>query len=228
MLGHRFIYFFSDLNDSVIRHCMRNKTLYLIGDSTTRQWYSVFIDKFGCKQFTKEWTTKKWKSVAGCTITNKRFTVIQAPHCQPLQVGPWANKSMSLNCISARLDKLSSSNEIMVVIHLFAHMRSIHINNFKIKMLSVRASIQRLLARNRNVKIFIKMPHTFTSYSKAINDFFGYVYSKIIFEIFEGIYDKVIPLNQRDATNAIMSENLHPDAVVVEAMLQQLFLYACQ
>ena len=227
MLKHIFTYV-SGFNDSVIQHCMTNKTLYLMGDSTTRQWYNIFIDQFGCKQFTREWTTKKWKSAAGCTITNTRFTVIQAPHCQPLQVGQWKNKSISLKCISKRLDKIPSSKESIVVVHLFAHMRSVHFNNYKIKMLSIRARIQRLLAGNRNVKIFIKMPHTFTFYNNALNDFFGYVYSKIIFEIFEGLYDKVIPLNQRDATNAIRSVNLHPEEFVVKNMVLQLFNYACK
>ena len=88
----------------------------------------------------------------------------------------------------------------IVVIHLFAHMRKIHVSNYKIKMQFIRASVERLLGRHSNVKVFIKMPHTFTETYNALNDFFECIYNKIIFEVFKCLYEKFIALNQRDAT----------------------------
>ena len=193
-----------------------------------RQWYIELKDQYKCKQFSEKWTTSKWKSFAGCTVLSNNFTIVLAPHCQPAYVGGWTNRSLSLTCISKVLDKISNDVKAIVVIHLFAHMRTIHVNNYKMKMRFIRASVEKLLERHRDVKVLIKMPHTFTNTYNALNDFFGYVFNKVIFEVFRGLYDKVIPLNQKDATNAIMSESLHPDTSVVKCMLHQLFSYICE
>ena len=194
-----------------------------------RQWYTELSDQFDCKQFSEKWTTKKWKSFAGCTVLSNNFTVLLHPHCQPFYVGGgWRNRSLSLNCIPKRIDDISNDVKAIIVIHLFVHMRTMHANNYKIKMQIIRASVERLLGRHRNVKVLIKMPHTFRNTHYALNDFFGYIYSKIIVEVFRGLYDKVIVLNQRDATNAILSNGLHPDSRIVKSMIYQLFSYLCE
>ncbi|XP_045194222.2 NXPE family member 1-like [Mercenaria mercenaria] len=217
------------LNNANIQECMRNKILYLIGDSTTRQWYTYIREQYACIQFTEKWTDKKWKRPAGCRIESNNFTVKIGLHCQPFHVGlNWMDPKYTLISISKQLDLISSNEEAIFVFHIFAHIRSIHFEHFRNKMRIIRASIEKLLQRNNKVKIFIKMPHTFTLQSPGLYDFLGYVFTQILFVTFNGLYDKVIVLDNKDATNSVASATMHPDRFIVSAMVDQLFSYLCK
>ncbi|XP_060573659.1 NXPE family member 4-like [Ruditapes philippinarum] len=211
--------------------CIRNKTLYLFGDSTVRQWYSAIKRRINCKQFTKKMTYPISKlTKAGCTATNNNFTMFLAPHSYPFYISKnhWKYALDYLTSISRRIDQISPFEDAVVLIHVFAHMKTFHYKNFRKTISHIRHAIERLLERNKHVKIFIKMPHTFTENIAGLNDFFGWQFSKIIFETFDGLFDEVIPLDQKDATIAAMSKFLHPPNFIVEAMVNQMFSYVCE
>jgi hypothetical protein len=209
--------------------CLKNKTLYLFGDSTVRQWYLVIKDLTDCAQFTAKHKEEKWKGAAGCAKKSNNFTMHKLPHAYPLYSSmKWKYLPKNVTSISKRLEKISSSENSIILIHVFAHMKTMHPKNFRHRMNSIRSAVSKLLKRNNNLKIFIKMPHTFTHSHGAINDFFGSTFKKIIVETFHGLYDKIIPLDQKDATIAVSSENLHPDVFIVKAMVKQMFSYLCK
>jgi hypothetical protein len=140
----------------------------------------------------------------------------------------WKYPLQNLTSISKRLEKISSSENAIILIHVFAHIKTIHPKNFRHRMNSIRSAVSKLLRRNNNLKVFIKMPHTFTHIHGAVNDLFGSTFIRILVETFHGLYDKIIPLDQKDATIAISSENLHPDVFIVKAMVKQMFSYLCE
>ncbi|XP_045159620.2 NXPE family member 3-like [Mercenaria mercenaria] len=217
------------LQSANFQECLRNKILYLIGDSTVRQWYSDIRGRFHCNQFTENWTNEKWKRASSCKVEGYNLTVHLAQHSQPFYVGTqWTDPKHTLISISKRLDLISSKEDAIVLFHMFLHMRLFHHDQFRNKMQRIRKSVEKLLQRNSRVKIFIKMPHTYTHYKTLLNDFFGYVYTRIIFVTFKGLYDKMIVLNNRDITNSVASEHMHPDDFIVRSMVDQMFSYICE
>ncbi|XP_045192086.2 NXPE family member 1-like [Mercenaria mercenaria] len=212
--------------------CLRNKRLYLIGDSTTRQWYEDMLKRYNCTQYTEQWRYAKWKKPSGCKVASNNFTVILTTHCQPFYVGTfWIDPKYTLISIPKRLELIETNEEAIVLIHIFAHMVPFHQKYYRDKMKRIRAGVEKLLKRNSNVKIFIKMPHTYTSVhvdNGAINDFPGYIFSRIIVETFNGLYDKVVVLDNKDATISVASQSLHPHTFVVASMVDQMFSYICE
>jgi hypothetical protein len=215
-------FFQEDLGD-----CMRNKTLYLFGDSTVRQWYSAIKSRINCKHLTK---TNPKLTAAECIVKNKNFTMFLAPHCYPFYISKdqWKYALDYLTSIARRINQIPPFEDAIVLVHIFAHMKTFHYKNFKEKISNIRHAIETLLERNKQVKVFIKMPHTFTNNIAGINDFFESKFSEIIFEVFEGLFNKVIPLDQKDATNAAMSKFLHPPNFIADAMVNQMFSYICE
>ncbi|XP_045159628.2 NXPE family member 3-like [Mercenaria mercenaria] len=213
---------------TTFQECVRNKRLYLVGDSTTRQWYSNICERYNCTYSAERTKFEGSEMLSIRKVESHNITVINALHCQPVHIGNYfRNPKHSLISIPKRLESISSNEDAIFLFHIFAHMSTLHHENFRNKMRLIRVSIEKLLERNNKVKIFIKMPHTYTEDKGGINDFFGYVFSRIIFETFNGLYKKVIILNNRDATNSVASVPLHPDNFIVSAMVDQMLSFVC-
>jgi hypothetical protein len=212
--------------------CLQNRTLYLLGDSTIRQWYSRVIDRFGCTPTTERWTKERWHKLAECKNQNLSFVAGWYPHSQPFYVslGDWDFVRYTLYSIARRIDNIHRNENSVVVIHLYMHVVAYHFSVFRERMVIIRRSVERLLKETTTSKVLIKAPHTFRNTSAGpsiLSDYFGFVYSHILYEVFDGLHDKVVLLNQRDATTALNVEDKHPPGNVVDAMIDQMLSYAC-
>ena len=189
------------------------------------------MKRYKCIQFTEQWRYAKWKKPSGCTVANNNFTVALSTHCQPFYVGTsWIDPKFTFISIAKQIDSISNNENAIVLIHMFSHMVPFHHKHFRNKMKIIRTSVAKLIERNKKARVFIKMPHTYTSVHKdngAINDFPGFIYSRIIVEEFRGLYDKVIPLDNKDATISVTSGGLHPLPYIVSAMVDQMYSYVC-
>jgi len=208
---------------------LRNKTVYILGDSTTRQWYVYIMKKYSCASVTEQWTAHKWRRPSICRIEKYNVTVGWYPHCMPFSVGyGQEDNSYTLHSIARRISDIGNQEHAIVVINLFMHVLPYHVNVFRIKMLKIRESVEDLLSRNDKVQIYIKGPHSFERSPNGpflLNDFFGYAYINIIFDTFKNLRDKVIYLNNVDATDALRIKACHPPEHVVAAMVEQMFSF---
>lgn len=210
--------------------CMRNKTIYLLGDSTLRNWYKFYImPTFQCSSQTEAWTEDKWHKPAICDNRKLDLTVGWFPHSMPFSTANNDENRYVLHSIARRVDEIPASKDAFVVINLYAHILPFHHGEFQTRMRKIRDSVARLLERNHKVTVFIKAPHTFVeafASNAILSDFYGYVYMNIMYKLFNGLHDKVILLNQMDATDALQT-GLHPREPVDSAMVLQMLSFAC-
>lgn len=214
------------------RKCLQNKRVYLLGDSTTRQWFEkgILTRLFNCSYVTENWTTDKWHKPSECFSKEINLTVGWYPHSQPFSVGQIDENSYTLYSIARRIDDIDAHEDAVVVIGLFLHVVPYHHNVFKTKMVKIRSSVEKVLERNSNVKIFIKAPHTYTETpagSFRLNDYFAYVYTNIMYDVFLGLHDRVIFLNNMDTADALRLKWNHPPPEVVKVMVDQMLSYVC-
>ncbi|XP_052765648.1 NXPE family member 4-like [Mya arenaria] len=209
-----------------IPECIRHKSMYLLGDSTLRHWYEHYVLKIlECKPTSEDWTKEKWHKPATCRNDKLNFSA----GWFPFSAGNDEN-SYTLYSIARHIDDIPDNEEPLVVVHLFLHMVPYHHSVFQTKMELIRNSVVRLLRRNPNAKVFIKAPHTYLNSPAGrvrLNDFFGYLYTNILYKIFRGFHDKIVFLNNRDSSDSLRLEWNHPPPYVVQAMVEQLFSYAC-
>ena len=185
----------------------------------------------GCKPSTEAWTKEKWHKPAECTDVQLNFRAGWYPHAQPFSVGFGGDENKyTLYPMSRRINEIPDNETAFVVIHLFLHILPYHYSAFKNKMTIIRDSVKKLLTRNTKAKVFIKAPHTYVdspSGKARMNDFFGYVFANIMYDLFSGLHDRVIYINHRDSTDALRIKWNHPDADVVRPLVDQMFSYGC-
>ncbi|XP_053392038.1 NXPE family member 4-like [Mercenaria mercenaria] len=212
--------------------CLRNAHLYLFGDSTTRAWYKTIIERFKCKPITEEWHKEKWHKEAECYNKHINFKAGWYPHAQPFLFGNiFEDVRYTLYSTSRRIDNIPRDERAIIVIHLFVHFLVFHHTVFKQRMQIIRKSVESILENNKKSIVMIKGPHTFDGTrfgGYRFCDYFGYLYSKILFEVFEGLHERVVILNNRDTTIAQpLKGDHHPPRNIVDAMVDQMLSYAC-
>ncbi|XP_045165760.2 NXPE family member 1-like [Mercenaria mercenaria] len=211
--------------------CLKNTRLYLIGDSTIRDWYTAIIRRFKCQPTTEKWLKEKWHKEAECHNKQINFKAGWYPHAQPFFVGQaWDEVRYTLYSTARRIDNMPRNERTIIVLHLYMHMLAFHHSVFKQRMEIIRESVKKFLTYNKQSIVMIKGPHTFEGTPAGgfrLGDYFGYVYSKILYEVFEGLHDRVVLLNNRDTTIAEHEKWNHPPDNIVNAMVDQMLSYAC-
>ena len=218
-------------HQNMYKKCLKNRRLYLFGDSTTRAWYSKVIQRFKCKHITEKWVKNKWHKMAECYNKEINFTAGWYPHAQPFYVGKqWDDVRYTLQSTSQNIDSIPQNERPIILIHLYMHLLAFHHNVFRERMQIIRQSVERLILRNKHAIIMIKAPHTFMNTpagSIRLCDYFGFVYSKILYEVFDGLFDRVVLLNNKDTTISKYVKWNHPPEDIVNYMIDQMLSYAC-
>ncbi|XP_053376872.1 NXPE family member 4-like [Mercenaria mercenaria] len=206
--------------------CLRNRRLYLIGDSTVRQWFTAVLDRFKCKMANEDfWKCPKCQKKVQCTNKDINFETVWYQHGQPnrMKTG-WYTKNTWYST-SYHIDKIPREERAIVLIHIYLHVHGYHSDVFKQRMQIIRKSVENYLSQSKHSIVLIKAPHT--HFDVPLGDFSGYVFSKILFDVFDGLHDKVVLLNNRDATQAQHEVPIHPRKNIVNAMVDQMMSYVC-
>ncbi|KAL4240566.1 Neurexophilin [Mactra antiquata] len=206
-----------------IYSCMKNKNFYIIGDSTMRQWYFNLMFRYGCNQTTEEWTEPKWYKKSVCRNEEHNYTLTFSAHNLPVSVPHTLERLIFSTSVSRYIDRIADDENAILVFHLFGHMIPYHPEFYKLQLTTIRNSAEKLFSRNKRARIMIKSPHIFPE-EKVI---MAYQYDRISYEVFYDLFDRVYYLNNMDSSTAEMPTNIHPDPIIVDAMLDQVLVYSC-
>ncbi|KAL3863263.1 hypothetical protein ACJMK2_005028 [Sinanodonta woodiana] len=215
----------NEMNKDLHMKCMNGTRLYLLGDSTLRQWYIELKDLLDCEPNSESWTKEKWHKPASCFNTELDFGMQWLPHAFPFFTGPNFELRRYKRPIIAYIDEIDSRTKAIVVVHLYAHFISYHPDVFRDRFKSVVVSARNLLTRNPHAIILIKGPHSFKGAGgeyDRLNDYFGYVYKDIMLEEIGDLRDRVIYLDIMDMTIAEDIPEIHPNMDIVREMKLKL------
>ncbi|XP_053397036.1 NXPE family member 3-like isoform X2 [Mercenaria mercenaria] len=216
-----------------VGECLRNTVLYFWGDSTLHQWFNYFHShtNIGCKIVYHEGKGFFKRIRAYCKQYN--LLLIYIPHNIPAAAAKDSNINTTFaNTLHDQLNCSKTVSKRILVIHLYAHIQLQSIKFFIANMLSVRRYLEQVIKQDCVFRIFIKLPHThreerIETWTIRQPDYIGFLYTFIIREMLRGLHQKVIPLNNRDATTAVKSMELHPNKMLVSAMVETLLNYIC-
>ena len=210
-------------NDKKCKECLFGRHFSIIGDSTSRQWYSYLRDYLNCTQVTEKWTRRAWHKRSMCENKSLNFTASYIPHAQPLFPGDeWRRKNWETKSTAAYLGEIEDER-VVVVIHLGKHLQYYRSEIFEDRMNAISRSVRHLLGRNNNARVLIKGPHTFYN----VFAYQYYIYRAIIKESFKDLYDRVVFMEQGDMSIAKKSMEVHPAISFVREAVRQLIGYSC-
>ncbi|KAM8930648.1 NXPE family member 1-like [Pelodytes ibericus] len=210
---------------SQINSCLSHKKIYLMGDSTIRQWIKYFPKLMkGLKSFDLHgtgWHTNllvldlqnnvyiQWKMHGHPFVTQSFFTV------------------KDYTTVTHEIDRLPGGPDTIIVITLGQHFRPFPLSVFIRRLLNVRMAIERLFIRSPDTKVIMRSENTreITTDVERFSDFHGYIQYLLAKEILEGLNVGVI--DAWDMTTAFNTYNVHPPESVIKNQINMFLAYVC-
>ncbi|XP_036048308.1 NXPE family member 2-like isoform X2 [Onychomys torridus] len=214
---------FSEMQD--INNCLTRKLIYLMGDSTLRQWVYylkkatktlTFLDLHGTGLFQthllldiKQHILVQWKKHSHPFVTQTLYSVKDD------------------NYIPREIDQVAGDSRTAIVVSLGQHFRPFPINIFIRRVINVKKAIERLFLRSPETKVIIKSENIreIKENAEIFSDFHGNIQNLILRDIFRDLNVGII--DAWDMTIAYCSENTHPPDNVVAGQVAMFLTYIC-
>ncbi|XP_020036641.2 NXPE family member 1 isoform X2 [Castor canadensis] len=214
------------LDTNKINGCLKGKLIYLLGDSTLRQWIEYlpkvmktlkFFDLHGTGYFKKyllmdasRHTQIQWKKHSYPFLTVQFYSVIDDGY------------------IAREIDRILGDRNTAIVITFGQHFRPFPINMFIRRAINIRKAIERLFLRSPDTKVIIKTENvreTLNTDIERFTNFHGYIQYLIMKDIFKDLNVGVI--DAWDMTIAYDANMLHPPDYVVGNQIDMFLNYIC-
>ena len=211
--------------------CLRNKTLVIFGDSTTREYTDYFMTQVlklpaaNLKFFKSKIRTYH----APIEFKNFGIHLIYKHHEMPFNA--YKAPAVGITSEATEIDSLAESDipgkDIIVLAHYCAHMQAFPPDLFRFKIQRLASAIKHLLAVKPEANVFIKGPHVFFLDTKWVDVRISQNQKTIIFEEFKDLTTKIIYLDIWSITIAHDSEHIHPQNQAFTSQIQQFMTYLC-
>ncbi|XP_058518296.1 NXPE family member 2 [Ochotona princeps] len=214
---------FSEIKN--INDCLERKHIYLMGDSTLRQWIYYFKkvvttlrnfdrDKIGIFEThvlldIERHILIQWKKHSYPFVTQKLFSVKDE------------------NYIPREIDRVAGDKDTVIVITLGQHFRPFPIEIFIRRTINIKKAIQRLFLRSPDTKVIIKTENTRELHpnTEMFSDFHGYIQNLVMRDVFVDLNVGII--DAWDMTVAYCTNSIHPPDYVIGSQIDMFLNYIC-
>ncbi|XP_077316078.1 NXPE family member 1-like [Lithobates pipiens] len=208
-----------------INKCLAGKMIYLMGDSTIRQWIEFFPKVMKNLKFFDTHVSGWHKTFMAFDLQNSIY-IQWKKHGHPFVTMSFFNVKTH-SYITNELDQLSGGSNTIVVIAVGQHFRPFPFPVFIKRLLSIRRAIESLFLRSPDTKVIIKSENTreINPDVERVSDFHGYIQYLLVKDIFSGL--NVGMIDAWDMTTAFGSRNVHPPEPVVKNQINLFLSYIC-
>lgn len=205
-------------------NCLKNKIVYLMGDSTTRQWFECLERKVpGIKRMDLH-TPPKGGPLMAVELTNN-IIVHWGPHGVPLRFTKML--ITDLHYISNDIDEIAGGPHAVIVFTIVAHLVFHPLTFYVHEVAKIRQSVVSLLSRAPETVVIIKSGNTAGPKDIFQSDWYAMQLNTVMQEMFRDI-DGVIYFDVWQMTSChYLRENIHPGAVIVANEIDMLLSYVC-
>ncbi|KAM4024976.1 NXPE family member 4-like isoform 2-T3 [Anomaloglossus baeobatrachus] len=208
-------------------NCLQGKTLFLIGDSTLRQFIMHFTDGIQMKYF-----RFRYKGWAGWSMTleamnmEKDIYVSYKRHGFPLEHSGFYYVKEDLYT-SRQIDQRGGGKNTIFMITIGQHFRQFPLKIFIQRAVNIRRALERLFLRSPTTKVIVKTENTRELFAsvESRGDFHGYTQYLVLKEVFQGI--NVGFVDAWDMTVASATSSVHPPGYTFANILSLSFTFAC-
>ncbi|CAH2250489.1 Hypothetical predicted protein [Pelobates cultripes] len=217
--------------------CLQRKKLFLIGDSTLRQFIMHFTE--GVKT---TWTMhltpvtnylgfnqmnwNSWQKTLLAVNIDKDIYVFYKRHAIPLESFRFYYFKED-KYISRQIDQLGGGMDTIIAITLGQHFRHFPLTLYIRRVINIRRAIERLFLRSPETKVIIKSENTREIHASVekTGDFHGYTQYLALREVFQGM--NVGFVDAWDMTVSSATENIHPPGYTLQGIMSMTFTFAC-
>ncbi|CAJ0924997.1 unnamed protein product [Ranitomeya imitator] len=209
-------------------NCLKGKKLFLIGDSTLRQFIMHFTEGIQIVKYFR-YHHQGW---AGWSLTleamnmEKDIYVSYKRHGFPLEHGDFYYFKEDLYT-SRQIDQRAGGKDTIFVITMGQHFRQFPLKVFIQRAVNIRRALERLFLRSPDTKVIIKTENTRELFApvERQGDFHGYTQYLVLKEVFQGI--NVGFVDAWDMTVASATASVHPPSFTFANIMSLTFTFAC-
>ncbi|XP_071978659.1 NXPE family member 4-like [Engystomops pustulosus] len=208
--------------------CLQGKKLYLIGDSTLRQFMMHFTEGIQIVKYfryhLRGWTS--WALTLEAMNMEKDIYVSYKRHGFPLDHASFYYFKEDLYT-SQQIDRHAGGKDTIIVVTMGQHFRQFPLKIFIQRAINIRRAVERLLLRSPDTKVIIKTENTreITAAVEKRGDFHGYTQYLVLREVFQGI--NVGFVDAWDMTVASATAAVHPPGYTFASIMSLTFTFAC-
>uniref|UniRef100_A0A8D0GFN1 NXPE C-terminal domain-containing protein n=1 Tax=Sphenodon punctatus TaxID=8508 RepID=A0A8D0GFN1_SPHPU len=208
-----------------INACLKGKLIYLLGDSTMRQWIEYFIRTVRSLTYFNLHATGKVQTMVALD-TARNIQIQWKKHGHPF-IGSSEYTVKAHKYVSREIDSLEGNRDTVIVISLGQHFRPYPMDLFIRRVLNVRKAIERLFLRSPDTKVIIKEENTreMSIDPERFSDFHGYMQYLASKVLFQGL--NVAVIDAWDMTTAYGTYDVHPPDHVVWNEINMFLNYIC-
>ncbi|XP_053451948.1 NXPE family member 4-like [Nycticebus coucang] len=208
-----------------MKKCLRGKSIYLMGDSTVRQWMEYFKTSIQTLKPVDLHESGKLKHQLAVDL-DRNIIIQWQKHGYPL-IGSVTYSVKEIEYIARVIDRIGGEKNTIIVISLGQHFRPFPIDLFIRRVLNVHKAVQHLLLRSPDTMVIIKMENIreMDNDVERFSDFHGYIQYLAIKNIFQDLNVGII--DAWDITIAYGTNNVHPPEYVVRNQVNIFLNYIC-
>ncbi|XP_064154775.1 NXPE family member 4-like isoform X1 [Anguilla rostrata] len=211
------------LTEEAITRCLKGKALYLLGDSTMRQWIEHLEGKLKGLRFIKKVEDTSQLAVDA----HNNITVLWVRHSHPWIGYREVNIKTSVP-IPEVLDSIAvggAQEDAIVVIGIGQHFRPYPPEVFIRRLRNTRRAILRLRARNPQAKVIVKLENSRESKLTQFSNWYGYMQNRAQRRVFEDM--NVALVDAWDMTVAANTFAVHPKGLIVSNEVAVALSFFC-
>ncbi|KAM9035765.1 NXPE family member 4 [Sarcophilus harrisii] len=205
--------------------CLKGKLIYILGDSTTRQWMEYFTKNIRTLKSVDLHGFGKLRRQLVVDLERKIYIQWQR-HGYPL-IGSSSYSAKENEYLARVIDRIAGDKNTIIVFSLGQHFRFFPIDIFIRRAINVHNAIERLFQRSPETRVILKGENTrnINNDPERLSDFHGYVHSLVLKDIFQDLDVSII--DAWDMTIAYGTNDVHPPEYVVENQIKMFLNYIC-
>ncbi|KAH0623359.1 hypothetical protein JD844_031610 [Phrynosoma platyrhinos] len=197
-----------------IMTCLKGKQVYILGDSTGRQWVEYLTSTVPTFKYLDCHGIGKHPNLVALDM-DRNAQVRWMKHHHPL-VTASEYLVTDHNYIAREIDKIAGDKNTTVVIAIGQHFRPFPIELFILRAINIRRAIKRLLLRSPDTRVIIKGENIreLDVDQERFSDFHGYAQYLVAKDIFKDL--DVAFIDAWDMTIAYATDDVHPSDPVLK------------
>ncbi|XP_074072826.1 NXPE family member 4 isoform X2 [Macrotis lagotis] len=205
--------------------CLKGKLIYILGDSTTRQWMEYFIKNIKTLKSVDLHGFGKLRRQLAVDLERNIFIQWQR-HGYPL-VGSNSYSAKENEYLAHVIDRIAGDKNTIIVFSLGQHFRFFPIEIFIRRAINVHNAIERLFQRSPETRVILKSENIreMNNDPERLSDFHGYIQSLLLKYIFQDLHVDVI--DAWNMTIAYGTNDVHPPEYVVENQINMFLNHIC-
>ncbi|XP_076144966.1 NXPE family member 3-like [Alosa pseudoharengus] len=207
-----------------IAPCLRDKHIYIMGDSTIRQWFLYLNEAVPTLNRVNLHTNIQTGPLMAVDLQNNIVMHFRT-HGLPLRCGKIS--AATLHYMSSEIDGLAGGPHTVVVFNLCAHLTNYPLTYYAYRVWLLRRSVVALLKRAPGTKVIIKTANT--GYNKKHpygSDWLTMQVDRILREGFRDVGVYIVDVWQMTACH-YFEDDLHPAPLIVQNEVDILLSFIC-